>query len=82
VDFSMKRNRLVDRDVLFQLANSIADADLAVQISLVKLQSLPGYSEPIPDEVYARAGQALATLRSACTKLETFLFTIGEQATP
>jgi hypothetical protein len=70
-----QRNRLVTRDTLFQLANSIADADLAVQSSLVKAQTMLGHAEPTPDDLITEAGQALAQLRSACIKLETFLWT-------
>ena len=75
MDFSRSRNRLADKDSLFRLANSISDADLGLQISLVKLQAMLG-TDPFPDELIAAAGQALATLRAACTKLEVFLFTL------
>jgi hypothetical protein len=66
----------VDRDTLFNLARSVSDGDLALQLALVKLQRQMGYPEPVPDELIAAAGQALATLREACTKLEVFLFTL------
>ena len=79
-DFSTKRSRIIDRDTLFNLARSISDGDLALQIALVKLQAMMGYPEPLPDELIAAAGQALATLRQSCTKLETFLFTLSEQS--
>ena len=79
MDFSTKRNRLVDRDTLFNLARSISDGDLGLQLALVKLQAMMGYSEPIDDELIAAAGQALAQLREACTKLEVFLITLSDQ---
>ncbi len=79
MDFSTKRSRLVDRDTLLSLARSISDGDLGLQLALVKLQGLMSHTDPVPDEVYAECGAALATLRQSCTKLETFLFTLSEQ---
>ena len=78
-DFSTKRSRIIDRDTLLNLARSISDGDLALQIALVKLQAMLGYPEPIPDEVYTEAGQALAQLRLAVHKLEVFLLTLSDQ---
>ncbi len=69
---------MADKDTLFNLSRSIADGEMALQIALVKLQGMLGYNEPLPDELIAEAGQALAQLRASCTKLEVFLFTLGE----
>ena len=69
----------MDRDTLFNLARSISDGDLALQIALVKLQAMMGEASPIDDALIAAAGQALAALRASCTKLETFLFTLDRK---
>ena len=63
-DFSTKRSRLADKDTLFNLARSIADGDLALQIALVKLQAMLGQSAPIDDALIASAGAALAQLKA------------------
>ena len=73
------RSKIIDRDTLFNLARSISDGDLALQLALVKLQAMMGYNDPIPDELYAEVGAALLTLRTSCVKLEVFLFTLSEQ---
>ncbi len=36
------------------------------------------YNDPIGDEVFTEVGAALATLRLAVSKLETFLLTLSE----
>ncbi len=69
---------MADKDTLFNWFRSIADGEMALQIALVKLQGMLGYNEPLPDELIAETGQALAQLRASCTKLEAFLFTLGE----
>ena len=74
-----QHNSLVDRQTLYGLSARVSDAHLGVQLACTKVYDMMTYNEPIPDEVYTEVGQTLATLQSAVSKLETFIFTLSEQ---
>ncbi len=74
----MSHNALVDRQTLFSLSSAISDAHLGVQLACTKVYGMMTYNDPIGDEVFTEVGAALATLRLAVSKLETFLLTLSE----
>jgi len=69
---------LIARQTLYRLSAATNDANFRLQVALVKLQAMLGTSSPLGDELYAEAGQAIALLRAAMSKLEVFLFTLSE----
>ncbi len=72
------RNSLIDRQTLWRLSSGCLDANFRLQVTLVKLAAM--IDEAIPDEVFTEVGSAIAQLRAAASKLETFVLTLSERS--
>ena len=74
------RNSLITRQTLYCLSASVSEAHFALQVACMKVYAMVSFGQDMADDVFTAVGAALAQLRTACGRLEVFLWTISEQA--
>ena len=72
-------NTLIQRQTLYRLAFSVGESHFQLQVALMKFYAMVSFGDEADDEVLAAVGHALAQLRTACGRLEVFLWTLSEQ---